>query len=194
MMDQTDKRALRRTIRAKLESLPVSRFGEAGRAIGAVLSGFATYRNARVVLAFLPMPREIDTVPLVESALSDGKIVGVPRIEGDELAFVPLGRDWRDWPRDRFDIPVPPVDTRPFGLEELAAGPTLVVAPGLAFDRSGARLGRGKGYYDRFLASLQALGPGPGAVSVVGVCLEEQLVAAVPMDPRDRRVDEVVAG
>ncbi|MBP7094475.1 MAG: 5-formyltetrahydrofolate cyclo-ligase [Spirochaetia bacterium] len=192
-MDQTDKRALRRAIRAKLESLPASRFEEAGRAIGAALSGLASYRNAKVVLAFLPMPREIDTVPLVESALADGKIVGVPRIEGDGLAFVRLDRHWREWPRDRFGIPEPPSDAPSLRLDELAAGPTLVVAPGLAFDRTGGRLGRGKGYYDRFLASLEAPSPGPGAVSVVGICLDEQLVGSVPVDERDRGVDAVIS-
>lgn len=192
-MEQTDKRSLRREIRARLEALPPSRFAEAGLAIRDALRGLESYRAAKVVLAFLPMPHEIDTVPLVDSVLSEGKVVGVPRIEGERLAFVPLDRAWRDWPRDRFGIPEPPADAPELRLDELAMGPTLVLAPGLAFDRAGGRLGRGKGFYDRFLASLDAMSPRPGAVTVFGACLEEQLIEAVPLDERDRRVDAVIS-
>lgn len=180
-------------MRTLLDSLPAERFAEAGRIVAASLMREERYRAARIMLAFLPMPREIDTVPLVEAAFSDGKLVGVPRIEGDEIAFVVLDPLWRAWPRDRFGIPEPPVDALSLGIEELASGPTLVVAPGLAFDRSGARLGRGKGYYDRFLASLAARNPAPGALAVIGACLEEQLVDAVPVDGRDRGVDAVLS-
>jgi 5-formyltetrahydrofolate cyclo-ligase len=189
-----DKRSLRRTARALLEALPEERFREAGRVVGESLRRSGAYRTARVVLAFLPMPREIDTLPFVEAALADGKTVGVPRIDGDGLAFVALGEGWRDWPRDRFGIPAPPDGAPALDKELLAEGPTLIVAPGLAFDRSGSRLGRGKGYYDRFLGSLDALAPAPGAITVVGVCLEEQLAASVPVDERDRKVDSVFSG
>jgi 5-formyltetrahydrofolate cyclo-ligase len=61
-----------------------------------------------------------------------------------------------------------------------------VVAPGLAFDRAGRRLGYGGGYFDGFLPRLRPDCP------VVGVCFAEQLVDAVPAGPRDRGVDVVV--
>lgn len=58
----------------------------------------------------------------------------------------------------------------------------LVLVPGLAFDLAGRRLGRGGGFYDRFLAEL------PAATTLVGVCFEAQLVDRVPTDPHDARV------
>ena len=74
-------------------------------------------------------------------------------------------------------------------LDLARAGRVLVAAPGLAFDREGNRLGRGKGYYDRFLARARAAAAG---VSVIGVCLTEQLVTAVPHGERDQRLDGIV--
>jgi 5-formyltetrahydrofolate cyclo-ligase len=61
--------------------------------------------------------------------------------------------------------------------------------PGLAFDRAGNRLGRGKGYYDRFLVRARRGGPG---LAAIGVCLAGQLVAEVPHSALDQRVDGVV--
>ena len=61
-----------------------------------------------------------------------------------------------------------------------------MVAPGLAFDRAGRRLGYGGGYFDAFLPRLR-----PGC-PVVGVCFAEQLVDEVPAGPHDRAVDVVV--
>lgn len=58
----------------------------------------------------------------------------------------------------------------------------VVLVPGLAFDRSGGRLGRGRGYYDRFLARL------PQGVATVGVTVDDAVVDSVPMDETDRRV------
>jgi len=64
--------------------------------------------------------------------------------------------------------------------------PQVVVVPGLAFTAAGERLGQGGGWYDRYLATVQ-----PGCVTV-GVCFEEQLVEALPIEPHDVRVDHVV--
>ena len=60
----------------------------------------------------------------------------------------------------------------------------MILVPGLAFDLRGGRLGRGRGYYDRFLAGATGLR--------VGVCFEDQIVADVPLEPHDLRMDFVV--
>ncbi len=66
----------------------------------------------------------------------------------------------------------------------------LVATPGLAFDRAGNRLGRGKGYYDRFLAGARgALGRD---ITAIGLGFSEQLVEEVPHTERDQRLDGVV--
>jgi 5-formyltetrahydrofolate cyclo-ligase len=62
----------------------------------------------------------------------------------------------------------------------------LIVLPALAFDPQGHRLGRGGGYYDRFLARLK-----PGTVAV-GLAFDVQVIDSVPVDGRDAAVDVLV--
>ncbi|MFP4443657.1 MAG: 5-formyltetrahydrofolate cyclo-ligase [Spirochaetia bacterium] len=73
-----------------------------------------------------------------------------------------------------------------FGVNRWPDHNVLVVTPGLAFDRQGNRLGRGKGYYDRFLSSFK------NPFDTVGVCFSEQLVSSVPMSGNDRTVNRII--
>ena len=69
-----------------------------------------------------------------------------------------------------------------FSPEDLDA----VLVPGLAFDRTGGRLGRGKGYYDRFFQKL------PKKTLLIGLAFDEQVVERVPLEPHDRKIDLLV--
>ena len=82
-----------------------------------------------------------------------------------------------------------------WGLREPAEDPAslmdpavidLILIPGMAFDLSGGRMGRGRGHYDRFLPRLRP------DVSKVGICFSEQLVSAVPLEPHDVLLDFVI--
>ncbi len=146
------------------------------------------WAEARVILCFLSMPHELDTEPLIAAAWAWGRRVAVPRIEGDDIRFLSLPRDQGDLPRDRWGIPVPRADWEPLVLQRGMR--ILVAVPGLAFDRARNRLGRGKGYYDRFLKKARAALD--GEVTAVGVCLSEQLVDEVPHTDRDQALDGVV--
>lgn len=146
------------------------------------------WRNADVILCFLSMPKELDSAPLISAAHASGRRVAAPRIQGEVIRFFYLPADPGELPRDRWGIPVPRADWEPFDARPGAR--VLVAAPGLAFDRRGNRLGRGKGYYDRFLREARAE---PGSeLAAVGICLSEQLVAEVPHNERDQRLDGVV--
>ena len=152
------------------------------------------------MLAFLSMPTEIDTAPIIEAALGAGKRVAVPRIEGGDIAFVELAPDWRSWPRDRWDIPVPPATAPVLSTAAIASAPAIALVPGLAFDTHGGRLGRGKGYYDRFLSALSRERSAPAAAaspvpfSAIGYGFSEQLLDSVPMDARDVPLDGLALG
>jgi len=156
------------------------------------------YAGADIILAFLSLEGEIRTERLIGTALADGKIVAVPRMEyspeaGHYLVFIPLPGDCQTWPQDRYGIPEPPAGSRELSEAELCSASVIVVAPGLAFDRGGGRLGRGKGYYDRFLSGARAgaarLG---GSVFACGFCYAAQFVDKVPMGKDDMAVDLVV--
>ncbi len=176
---------------------PAERMQASAHAVVAARSAQG-WRQAQLVLAFLSMPTEIDTGPVIEAALAGGKRVAVPRMQGGQIAFVELPPGWRDWPRDRWDIPAPPESLPALSFDDIAKVPTLALVPGLAFDRAGGRLGRGKGYYDRFLAGVAAargrLGCAAGSFFAVAYGYESQLVELVPMDERDTPLDGLALG
>jgi 5-formyltetrahydrofolate cyclo-ligase len=140
------------------------------------LAALPRYRSAQVVMAFASMPNEPDTDGLLMRLASDGKTVVLPRMEDDEIvARLPGER----LVAARWGIREPTGD---------AVDPStidLVVVPGLAFNESGARLGHGKGYYDRFL-------PTAGRALWVGVGFAEQLVDVLPLEDHDVRLHRVL--
>jgi 5-formyltetrahydrofolate cyclo-ligase len=149
----------------------------------------AAWKRSGTILCFLSMPRELDTSGLIAAARASGRRVAVPRIEGDVIRFVYLPPGSETLPRDAWGIPVPDPSWEPFVLRE--ARRALVAAPGLAFDRAGNRLGRGRGYYDAFLRSAEAA-RGAG-LTAIGLCFSEQLVEEVPHTDRDVRLQGVVS-
>lgn len=190
------KAALRARLKRVLASLSTERRMAAAGAAAAAVLALPSYRAASLVLAFLSMASEIDTSPLIEAALRDGKRVAVPRIDGDDIAFVELAPDWRSWPRDRWDIPTPPPAAPTLAPEAIARLRTLALVPGLAFDDAGRRLGRGKGYYDRFLASVAAEFKRSADRAMPFVALgygfAEQRLERVPAGKLDRQLDGLI--
>lgn len=151
---QAAKKDLRMAMTARLKDVTPAERVRRSQAAAAISSEFPAWTGADLILAFLSMPVEIDTLPVIEMALQAGKRVAVPRIDDGDLAFIELVGDWRSWPLDRWSIPTPPTDAKVLPAAHIASRPCLALVPGLAFDRDGGRLGRGKGYYDRFLTSV----------------------------------------
>ena len=137
-------------------------------------------RSTRTVMAFWSFGSEFDTSGLIEALHAAGKRVVLPRVDGREVAAVVY-------------VPGDPTAATSFGaMEPTTAGivrPTeidVVIAPGVAFDRNGRRVGYGRGFYDRFLRTVRADTP------VIGVAFAVQLVDEVPRAEHDRLVDVVV--
>ncbi|MEI6805130.1 MAG: 5-formyltetrahydrofolate cyclo-ligase [Myxococcaceae bacterium] len=76
-----------------------------------------------------------------------------------------------------------------YAQQILNAGIKLVVVPGLAFDLQGHRLGRGGGYYDRCLEILRKEFSKP---EIIGLCLREQIISEIPVEPHDQKVDRLI--
>ena len=193
-----EKAETRKQSKALLRAMSPEEAERLSRRAADNLRALPEYRGARIILAFLSMGEEIRTESLIESAMKEGKIVAVPRMEYSPegvpiIVFVHLPKEYPSWPRDRFGIPIPPAESRPLSEEELCSGPAIVVTPGLAFDRKGGRLGRGKGYYDRFLSGARACAARRGAsLLACGFCFAAQLIDEVPAGHDDAAVDLVV--
>ena len=182
-----NKREMRAAMKALLAGIPPADLAGRSRLIARRCAETDAWGRADTVLGFLSMPHELDTAALLSAARAGGRQVAVPLIAGDDIRFLLLARDPAALPRDRWGIPVP--DPAWTELEPARAGRILVAAPGLAFDRQGNRLGRGKGYYDRFLIRARRES---SSITVLGICLSEQLVEAVPREDHDQPLDGLV--
>ncbi|MDX2016622.1 MAG: 5-formyltetrahydrofolate cyclo-ligase [Planctomycetota bacterium] len=186
------KRALRRAMKSTLASMGAPALAQASARVTETLLAREEVTRARAVLAFYPIEHEIDLRPLVATLLARGVRVALPRVEwaSRQMSAIELAS-----PADVAPVRVGPVRVgaggpvtllEPAGNREI--GPEaldLVLVPGLAFDALGGRLGRGAGFYDRFLG-------GCVAARHVGVGLDAQVVEAVPMGPGDVPLHAVV--
>lgn len=141
------------------------------------------YVQAEVLMVFLSLQTEIDTSPIVLRAWQDRKRVLAPKVSWSQRRMMPVEiRSLTD------DLTVSqmgirePVSGVPFPINLI----DLVIVPGLGFDEFGHRLGRGRGFYDRFLAHPQFKGV------ACALAFEEQVTTSVPVGPLDRHVDMIV--
>lgn len=125
---------------------------------------------------FSPIPGEPDLRPL--AAELDHMIWVYPRVEGDRIEFrIPQDEDWE---LGDFGVREPSSQCPRVDLAKIRG----LLIPGLAFDRQGYRLGRGKGFYDRCLQGWAGM--------KVGVGFEMQRVDSLPCEAHDQKVDFVV--
>ena len=138
------------------------------------------WQQARTVGAYISLPDEVQTRPLLRHAWQRGKQIVAPAVErfNHNLTFHRLSRT--DELRWRSHGLLEPPRTRPVAHELI----DLVLVPGVGFDERGYRLGFGKGYYDRFLGSCRAFR--------IGLAFEAQLTAVLPTGAWDIPVDCIV--
>ena len=179
-MSAGDKAALRAEMKEAREELS-ARDPDAGETVADKFPLKLLERYGPVVAAYLPIGSELDTRPLIAKLVKAGAQIALPRVEDDgHMTY----RQWTDGDS---------LEDRPFGLKEPFTSapiltPTLVLAPLLAYDRNGNRLGYGKGHYDRALSDLRK----NGRVFVCGLAFHGQEVDEVPNEPHDIPLDWVV--
>lgn len=168
------KQLLRSRMKEALSGLGAMHIAELSRLACLQAQRHSAFINAQVMLAYMAMPHEADPALLVQAARQEGKRVAFPFCAPNHtlLALEPEGPDCFE--PDSYGI-LTPIRSR---SREIAPGELeLVVVPGLAFDTHGGRMGRGAGYYDRFLRKTEAFR--------LGFCLSVQLLQWLPMDRYD---------
>lgn len=146
------------------------------------LRQLSIFNTARHVLCYLSVFNEIETLRIIDMLLQRNASVCVPVYNAATKQYV-LGK-FRRWSEVIFKETYAPTLSRlepidPHSIE-------LAICPGVAFDKSGNRLGFGKGYFDRLLATLS-----PGCVKV-GLCYHEQLISAIPSEPHDVPMNVII--
>jgi 5-formyltetrahydrofolate cyclo-ligase len=178
------KRTLRAERIAIRDALDPDWRAAASREIAERLALLPSFRAAEVLLITLPFRSEWDTRPLLETALSAGKVVAVPRVNhAARMLDLHAIRDVsRDTARGYRGIPEPAATLPRVDFSDIE----WVLVPGVAFDLTRRRLGYGGGFYDRLLPLLQA------SASRIAGAFEVQLVERVPAAPHDLMVDSIV--
>ena len=143
-------------------------------------------QQARSILFYASMPVEVDTLLMIEKAIFLGKRVSLPIVEKNKAKLIPtLISSMEDVHKGAYGINEPFLDPdKSVLLKDLE----VAVVPGLAFDKNNHRLGRGAGYYDRFLSTL------PETVTTVGLAFDFQLTESLPIEAHDRRLHQIIAG
>ena len=180
------KISLRQRLLWRLRQQPEQLRQAKSSAIAQTLRRLHIYKKARVVMCYVAIDSEVETRPILEQALADGKRVAVPMALSRSRRLVAaevknLRRELK--PRGPWKIPQPP------SRKGHAISPEnldLVIVPGVAFDRQGRRLGRGMGYFDRFLGRV------PASVPRVGLAFRFQLLKEIPSESHDQPVSVVI--
>ncbi len=172
------KRALREAMRVRRRAVTAAEAAAAGARAAATLAPLLDGLRG-VALLYAPLPGEVDTRAIEALLRGRGVAVAWPRVDGDRLALHRAAL--ADLLPGRFGVHEPPPAAPAVAADEVA----LAVVPGLAFDRAGARLGFGRGYYDRLLAAA------PRALRV-GLCFSHQWVERVPAAAHDVRCHHVL--
>ncbi|MBR3577516.1 MAG: 5-formyltetrahydrofolate cyclo-ligase [Bacteroidales bacterium] len=170
------KPELRSIIRLMKKSRFPDELNEMSRVIMSRLERHPAFKKAHTILLYASLPDEVRTFELIEKWRNRKHIV-LPTVVGDDIVPVALDANTSFVTGD-FNILEP--DSAPYTGDF-----DLIVVPGMAFDDQGNRLGRGKGYYDRFLAQH-------AHVHTIGVCFNFQKVPFVPTEKTDIAMSEIV--
>jgi 5-formyltetrahydrofolate cyclo-ligase len=176
------KASLRTNLRVALKNVSAEKRQTDSQRLCALLKEQAFFHNAGSILFFAPLPEEPDLWPLLNETLAGKKLAALPCFDADNQMYLP--RRVMDIHVEilsgQFGIREPVPTCVEIPLDDLA----LVLVPGVAFDLTGHRLGRGKGFYDRLLENFSG--------QKIGIAFDEQMVDFVPAEENDVRMNFMV--
>ena len=141
------------------------------------------FKKAKIVMFYISFEGEVTTEEMIKKAYRLGKIVAVPVCKGNRITIRPcLLRNKAKVKKGPYGICEPAVK-KYIKLEDL----DLVIVPGIAFDKKGNRLGRGKGCYDYFLKRVT------GDTASIGLAFDFQILPSLPATAQDVSVDKVIS-
>lgn len=194
------KKILRKIIKVRISALSADEKAKREKLLLDNLFSMPEFLAAKTVMLFANLPDEIGTFSLIDKCIAMGKKVFLPVIEGDEMTVCEFTGEYRV---GRYEIKEPMiklgVDERRVEKGERRNSSVIesrdnacivrdfdfILVPGVGFNPNGYRLGRGKGYYDKFLSKYSNL-------FTVGVCFREQFYLDIPTEPHDIPMQRVI--
>jgi 5-formyltetrahydrofolate cyclo-ligase len=176
MVENNDKSQLRRQLRETLATMTDADRHTKSLAATSLLIASPEFAAARVVMVYLSMPHELDTAPLALRCWQEGKTVLVPKVAWNQRRMLPVEITSLQTTMTTSGPGVrEPISGKPLPIEFI----DLVIVPGLGFTVNGHRIGRGMGFYDRFLAQPEFVGLS------CGFAFEEQITPTLPVLDHD---------
>lgn len=179
------KKLIRKYILEQLNSLNEEEVRRRSENVEKNLGSLSVYKKARCVVFYYPLKKEVNLLGIIREALKNKEVCFpvIDLVKGELIPYQVQNLD-DDLVKGPWGVIQPAKEkTRRVSREEL----DLVVVPGLAFDKEKNRLGRGGGFYDRFLKKLSK------KTKKVGVIFNFQLLEDLPFNfPQDEKVDFVV--
>ena len=179
-MNKESKQKIRQESKARVRAIGAEEKVSRSALIFSRIAALPALQRAKVVALYASLPDEPQTAEFIEQLSHSHRIV-LPRVAGEDMDFYPYEAD--------------NIKCGAFGISEPqsadAISPSeieLIIVPGVAFTRNGKRLGRGKGYYDKYL-SREGF-----RATKIGVCYNEQLAEEIPDEPHDIVMDDVIFG
>ena len=187
------KSVLRKQVKSEVSRLSMEERARQSRVVTQRLLALPQYQQSQRVSIYLNMPDEIQTGDIVADLLQAGKQCFIPRYESSssrmDMVRLHSLADLASLPTTKWNIQQPAMsEEREEALQ--TGGLDLILMPGLAFSRSGHRLGRGRGYYDRYLVRCREAQQRPPVT--VALVFREQIVEDVPVEGTDVPVDVVL--
>ncbi|KAM6425786.1 5-formyltetrahydrofolate cyclo-ligase-like isoform 2-T2 [Liasis olivaceus] len=188
------KRALRAELKRRLKELSEAEKLRQSRLLAGKVMAHPRYLASQRIAVFLSMLDEVRTNELIKDIFQKGKECFIPRYKphSSHMDMVKLAsfEEIASLPLTSWNIHQPAEnDVREDALA-VADGLDLILVPGLGFDTTGNRLGRGKGYYDTYLQ--RCLQHPKGKPYTIALAFQEQICSLIPVSETDMKVDEIL--
>lgn len=175
-----DKNTLREKLLEKRGELDKEEVIKKGNILKEKLFSLKEYKKAKTVMFFVSFGKEIYTHNMVQEALKDeSKTIVIPKVV--EFELIPcIIENFSGLVRSSYGI-LEPIEAKKANLDEI----DVVLVPGIGFDKNGYRIGFGKGFYDKFLKTTNAL--------KIGLCMDSEIIGNIPYDEWDIPMDIVMS-
>lgn len=180
MTQHPQKSALRSLVRSMKQQYSTEQLQTMSESVIRKLLAHPTVVAAKTIMMYYSLPDEVNTRDAIDELVKRGKTLLLPVVTGEGEMELRLYHSQEDLHEGAFHImePIGPLFTDYATID-------VAIVPGMAFDTRGNRLGRGKGYYDRFLPRLSK-------TYKIGICFPFQKLPGIPTEPTDIRMDELI--
>ena len=177
-----NKKELRKIIKDRKRQYSSSQLEELSLSVLSRLADQESFRKAKIILMYYSLPDEVNTHTFIDEMTALGKTVLLPVVKDSENMEIREYSGRKDLTEGSFHILEPTGKLfPPERYKEIEVG----VIPGMSFDVKGNRLGRGKGYYDRFLKKVPTM-------FKIGICFDFQKINTIPIEETDIRMNYIL--